>query len=116
MGDEEVKEMKKQGGRTHGRWRGQLGRRRGEGKTHGRWRGEGDEEVWGKNPWEMKRRGGKSMGDEKMKDEMWERERESEKKCRMIWTSVSAGIITWQCLEEKKKFISVLAFNLDYRL
>ena len=57
-------------------------------KMWGRWRGKGekpigdeevrekpmeDEKAWGKNPWEMKRRGGKSVGDEKMKDEMWEK-------------------------------------------
>ena len=29
-----------------------------------------DEKAWGKNPWEMKRRGGKSVGDEEMQDEM----------------------------------------------
>ena len=78
----------------------------------------GDEEAWGKNPWEMKRRGEKSVEDEEMKDEMCERERErerereSEKECRMTWTSVGAGIMTWWCLEEKKKFLSASAFNL----
>ena len=50
-----------------------------------------------------------------MKDE---RERESEKEGRITWTSVGVGIMTWQCLEEKKKILSASAFNLyiiDYR-
>ena len=41
-----------------------------------------------------------------------ERERESEKDGRMTWTSVGAAIMTWRCLEEKKKILSVSAFNL----
>jgi hypothetical protein len=34
----------------------------------------------------------------------------------MTWTSVGGGIMTWRCLEEKKKFLSASTFNLDYRL
>ena len=45
-----------------------------------------------------------------------ERERESEKDGQMIWTSVSAGIMTWRCLEEGKFFLSASSFNLYYRL
>ena len=63
-------------------------KRRG-GKTHERWRGEGE------RVWEMKRRGGESVEDEEMKDEMWERERESEKEGRMTWTFVDFEIMTW---------------------
>jgi hypothetical protein len=49
------------------------------------------------------------MGDEE------ERERESEKEGRMTWTSVGAEIMTWRCLEKKKKILSASAFNLYYR-
>ena len=33
-----------------------------------------------------------------------EEEREREKEGRMTWTSVSAEIMMWRCLEKKKKF------------
>jgi hypothetical protein len=33
----------------------------------------------------------------------------------MTWTSVGAGVMTWQCLEERKEFLSASAFNLYYR-
>ena len=57
------------------------------------------------------------MGDEEVKYER-ERERERESVCvcekygRMTWTSMGAGVMTWQCLEERKKFLSTSAFNL----
>ena len=41
-----------------------------------------------------------------------ERERECEKEGRMTWTYVNAGIMTWWCLEEKKKILFASAFNL----
>ena len=53
---------------------------------------------------------------------MREREKERESVCvcvcvcekygRMTWTSMGAGVMTWQCLEERKKFLSTSAFNL----
>jgi hypothetical protein len=55
----------------------------------------------------MKRRGGESVGDEEVKDEMCVRERESENEDRMTWTYVGAGIMTWQCLKEEKKNFSL---------
>ena len=45
-----------------------------------------------------------------------ERERESEKEGGMPWTYVGAGILTWRCLKDEKKFLSASSFNLDYRL
>ena len=44
-----------------------------------------------------------------------ERERESEKEGKMTWMFVGAEIMTWRCLEEKKKFLSASSFNLYYR-
>ena len=41
-----------------------------------------------------------------------EREREREKEGRMTLTYMSAGIMTWRCLDEKIFFLFALAFNL----
>ena len=62
-------------------------------RESGRWRGE---------RWERGRE-----GDEE--DER-ERERVSEKVGKMIWTSVGAGIMTWQCLKKKKKISLYFGF------
>ena len=75
----------------------------------------GDKEVnWGDEKVREK-----LMGDEKVREgggerewkmKRWkmicERERKSEKEGKMIWTYVGVGIMTWRCLEEKKKIFS----------
>jgi hypothetical protein len=78
MGDEEVREMKRQ------RMEKPMG----------------DEELR-----EMERQGGgggERVGDEEV------REREREREGKMTWTSVGEEIMTWRCLEENFFFFSQL--------
>ena len=47
---------------------------------------------------------------------MRERERGSQGERRVRWKYGGVEIfITWQCLEEGKKFLNASGFNLDYR-
>jgi hypothetical protein len=50
------------------------------------------------------------LRNERMKDETYERERESKREGRMRWTSLGAWILMWRYLEEGKKFLSALGF------